>query len=587
VIAGAAYDVDLRRPVGDRIVRLDVRGRPVQPADSFTLALNSHRQTGAGGYTMLRGAPVVYDRGERIPDLLIADLRGRGSLDPATVPPSAWRVVPEVPATAVRALFGVPARPTPTGPRDTVLLRILAISDLHGHLERAAPLKAAMDSLGRACACPTLRLDAGDELQGTLLSNANAGRAAVEVLNRLGLDAAAVGNHDLDWSVDTLRRRMAEARYPWLAANIVDSASGARPGWVVPWRVLEAGGLRVGVVGYITSETKSIVRSDRVAGLRFVDGALALHEPLRQLEAERPDLTILLAHAGAECDGAVCHGEIIRLAESLDPGRVDLIVGGHTHRLVETRAGGVPIVEAGSNGEAIAVADLVRTPAGGRELRTRLEKIPADAGPGDAGVAALVGRYQERVDSLASRVVARLKFPLSRSDPRLGRLIAEANRNAVRADVGLVNAGGIRADLPSGPVTYGALFEVEPFQNALVTVTLTGAELRALLEQAVQGAGRPSLEIAGALVRYDPNRPAGRRIQAIRLQGGRKLSSRDRYRVALPDYLARGGDGFALLAEHPADPSGVLDVDALRDFLRRLPQPVEVAAGSGFASTRP
>src|SRR6185437_6026859 len=297
-------------------------------------------------------------------------------------------------------------------------------------------------------------------------------------------------------------------------------------------------------------------------------------------------VTILLAHAGAACDGAVCSGEIIRVAESLDRG-VDLIVAGHTHRVVEARAGGVPIVEAGSNGGAIAVADLVRTPAGGREFRTRVLEIPADAGPGDPGLAALVERYRERVDSVTSRVVARLKFPLPQSDARLGRLIAEANRNAARADVGLVNAGGIRADLPAGPVTYGSLFEVEPFQNALVTVTLTGAELRGLLEQAVGVPGRPGLEVAGALVRYDPSRPAGKRIQAITLQGGRKLDARARYRVSLPDYLARGGDGYARLAALSAAPSGVLDVDALRDFLRRLPQPVEVAPGSGFVSTRP
>jgi 5'-nucleotidase len=340
-------------------------------------------------------------------------------------------------------------------------------------------------------------------------------------------------------------------------------------------------------VGYITSEAKAIIRADRTAGLRFADGALALHEPLRQLAAERPDVTILLAHAGAACDSAVCSGEISHLAETLEPGSIALIVAGHTHRIVQARAGGVPIVEAGSNGGAIAVADLVRTPAGGREFRTRMQAIPADAGPGDAAVAALVARYQEQVDSLASRVVARLKFPLPQRDPRLGRLIAEANRNAVRADVGLVNAGGIRAGLPAGPVTYGALFEVEPFQNALVTLTLTGAELRALLEQAVQGAGRPALEVAGALVRYDPSRPPGRRIQSIRLQGNRKLASRDLYLVSLPDYLAQGGDGLTRLAGVPAAPSGILEVDALRDFLGRLPQPVEVAPGSGFVPVRP
>jgi 5'-nucleotidase len=270
------------------------------------------------------------------------------------------------------------------------------------------------------------------------------------------------------------------------------------------------------------------------------------------------------------------------MAEALDPGSVDLVVAGHTHRIVEARVGGVPIVEPGSNGEAIAVADLVRTAAGGREFRARVQRIPADAGPGDPTLAALVARYGEQVDSLASRVVARLKFPLPRSDARLGRLIAEANRNAARADIGVVNAGGVRADLPAGPVTYGGLFEVEPFQNQLVTITLSGVELQDLLEQAVAGPGQPTLEIAGALVRYDPARAPGRRIRGITLQGGRKLAGRGRYVVSLPDYLARGGDGFAGLAALPAAPSGVLDVDALRDFLARLRQPVEVAPGSGF-----
>lgn len=116
-------------------------------------------------------------------------------------------------------------------------------------------------------------------------------------------------------------------------------------------------------------------------------------------------------------------------------------------------------------------------------------------------------------------------------------------------------------------------------------LTLTGAELRDLLEQAVQGT-EPRLEIAGALVRYDPSRPAGRRIQDIRLQAGGKLLPEDHYRVSLPDYLAGGGDGLARLAALSAAPTGVVDVDALRDFLRRLPQPVEGAPGSGFVPTR-
>jgi 5'-nucleotidase len=295
--------------------------------------------------------------------------------------------------------------------------------------------------------------------------------------------------------------------------------------------------------------------------------ALSLAGPLR---AQAPGVTLEQA---------------IRLAEQVQPGSLDLIVAGHTHQVVDARAGGIPIVEPGSDGTAIAVADLVQTPAGGREFRTHVEQLPANAA-GDRAIAALVARDRERVDSIATRVVARLKFELRRDDERLGRLIAEANRNALRADVGLVNIGGIRADLPAGPVSYGALYEVEPFQNQLVTVTLSGAELREVLEQALEGTGRPALEVAGALVRYDPRWPGGRRIESVRLQGNRKLESRRRYVVSLPDYLAGGGDGFTRLTQFRSEPGGVLDLDALAGFLRRLPQPVEVAPGSGFLSTR-
>ncbi|HEU5040480.1 MAG TPA: bifunctional UDP-sugar hydrolase/5'-nucleotidase, partial [Gemmatimonadales bacterium] len=122
LVRGARYDIDLRQPVGERIRNLAVRNRPVSPADSFILALNNHRQGGAGGYTMLRGAPVVYDRHESIPDLLVDAIRARGTLDAAPVPPSGWRIVPEVAAIAVRRIFRVAPNPVRASPRDTVLL---------------------------------------------------------------------------------------------------------------------------------------------------------------------------------------------------------------------------------------------------------------------------------------------------------------------------------------------------------------------------------------------------------------------------------------------------------------------------------
>jgi 2',3'-cyclic-nucleotide 2'-phosphodiesterase/3'-nucleotidase len=157
VVRGARYDVDLTRPVGGRIRNLSVGGRMVEPADSFTMAINSHRQTGAGGYPMVARAPVVYDKGERVRSLLEEELR-RAPLDPATITPSQWRIVPEVSAVAVRQLYDIAPAPLPPSAIDTIVLRVLGTAGLHGTLRTAAgALDRAMDSLGTDCDCPTLR----------------------------------------------------------------------------------------------------------------------------------------------------------------------------------------------------------------------------------------------------------------------------------------------------------------------------------------------------------------------------------------------------------------------------------------------
>lgn len=601
VISGARYDIDLRRPVGDRIRKLAVRGRAVRPTDSFTLAVNSHRQTGSGGYSMLQGAPVIYDKGENIRDLLIQEIRSRSQLDPADYSEREWRIVPEGAALAVRALFRVPAKPLPPEPKDSTLMRVLATSDLHGALlpkvrqgagegptGGVAAIASLMDSLAADCDCPTLRLDAGDALQGTVTSNVTHGRVMVEVLNRLGIAASALGEHDLVWSPDTLRRRMSEAHYPWLAANVFDSATGRRPDWIMPYRMVQLGGLKVAIVGYITSDAKTSVKSESTAGLRFGDGALAIHDVLTEVRAQRPDITVLLAHAGATCEGAVCTGEVIRLVDGVESRSIDLLVAGHTHRLVNTKVAGVPIVEAGSGGAALAIADLVKTAAGGREVRTRIEPVIAEQLTQDHAMAELVEGYGRKVDSITSRLVTMVKFPLSRAGDqyRLGNLIAEARRNVLRADVGLVRNDDIRADLPGGPVSYGQLFEIQSSQNGLTRVTLTGKQLLEVFEHALDRRGRPTAHVSGAKVSYDPRRPLRKRVQRVELQGGRKLRPNETYTLALDDFLTVGGEGYNMLIGLPTKPGGMLDLDGLMTYLRRLPQPIEAPMVTGFTSTR-
>ena len=485
---------------------------------------------------------------------------------------------------------------------DTTLLRILAINDFHGALEPrvygwsggrpvggAPALKATLDSAAAQCRCTVLRLDAGDEMQGSLASNLVYGRSTVEALSALGLDAAAVGNHDLDWGTDSLAARMRQAGYPWLAANVFDSVTGRRPAWAVPYRILTMGGMRIAVVGYITPSSKTIVKAERVAGLAFGRGAAAIRDALDAAHAERPDLTVLVAHEGAFCDSLPCRGEIVDLARELDSTVVQLIVSGHTHTLVNTVVNGIPIVQARSYGTAYGIADLVRRDDGSRSWRVRVETVWADRVAADAGVEAIVAKYRPEVERLSKTAVATLRdsLPVLRGEYPLGDLIADAQRAAAPGiDFALMNNGGIRRDLYPGPLDYGVLFELQPFGNSIMALRLTGAELKEVLEHALAG-GAPDDHVSGLTVRYDPGRPRGERVLEMSRADGTPIRPEASYVLGVSDFLQTGGGGFAMLRTKTATRTGKTDLDALIDYLRRMPQPVAAPAGRRFIAVSP
>jgi 5'-nucleotidase len=475
-------------------------------------------------------------------------------------------------------------------PADSILLRVISINDFHGALEPRiygwsngkpvggiAALKATMDSLAARCRCPVLRLDGGDEMQGTLASNLTFGRSSVEGMNRLGLHAAAVGNHEFDWGVPTLESRMAEARYPWLIANVFDSVTRVRPAWAKPWAMVTAGPYRVAVIGYVTPTTKHIVMAKQVAGLVFRQGRGAIEDAVVEAKAAHPDLTMIVAHEGAFCDSLACRGQIMTLAGEFDSTEVQLIVAGHTHTRIVTRAGGIPIVSAQANGALIGVADLVAT-AAGREWRVRVDTVFVDRVTPDSIAAAIVERDRPEVERQSKRVIAQLGDSLLTrgAEYPLGGLVADAQREATHADFGLMNRGGIRRELYPGTLTYGDLFELQPFGNTLLRLTLTGRELFRVLERSLVGL-RPDLFPSGLVVRYDPSRPAGSRIVDVRRTNGDSIGSEDHYTLGVSDFLAGGGNGYTMLKDLPSEPAGAVDLDALIAWLGRQPQPIRVS----------
>ena len=474
----------------------------------------------------------------------------------------------------------------PRAADDSILLRVLTTNDFHGSLQTrvqawsngrpvggAAAVAGMMDRMARQCACATIRLDAGDVMQGSPASNLTFGKASVDVFNAMGYAASAIGNHEFDWGVDTLAARARDARFAWLSANLREKDTGRSPPWTAPWRMVTAGPYRIAVVGYSTVETPSTTRPSNVAALAFDSGPARLDAAIAAARAAHPDFVIVVAHAGAFCvRDTGCAGEVVDLARALT-NRPDLIVSGHTHSLITTTVNGIPVVQARSNGTALGIVDFVDS-AGTRVARIRVETVWADRESPDTAVARVVDTYVARTAPLTRRVIASLAAPLERSGDQyaLGNLIADAYRAAAHADVGIVNNGGIRADLPAGDVTWGELFQVVPFQNYVVRLRVTGAALQAALEHAL-GSAEARAHVSGITVRVTPDNPAGQRVTSVTLADGRALDAAATYTLAVPDFMAAGGSGFAMLRV-PADNTGIVDLDALVDYLRALPQPV-------------
>jgi 2',3'-cyclic-nucleotide 2'-phosphodiesterase (5'-nucleotidase family) len=611
MVAGADYALDLRRPLGRRVTALSVRGRPVADTDSFTLALNNYRQTGGGGFAMLAGAPVVYDRGLEIRQLLIDEVRARGTLDPARYHTRNWRLETGTAVAAappplrqdtagrrVRKDVGPEIRRRAGLPRR---LRILGMNDFHGAVEPradragvrrggAGPLAAAIARARAECrppACVSLLLDGGDEFQGTPASNLTYGRAVVPILRELGVVAAALGNHEFDWGVDTLRARLRELPYTVLGANVTTD-DGQKLPWLPGDTLVVRNGLRIGIVGVADPSTPRTTKALNVRGLRFGPMAPAIDERARSLRARGADVVIVTGHIGGYCDadgegdpgsGAAaapqpCRGEVFELAREIaEP--VAAIVSGHTHSRIATVVNGIPIVQGRSSGRALGVIDV---PLGGGAPTVEVREVVADsAGPIPPRVAELTARALADVRQRVAQPVAEVAEAMPRENDEqyaLGNLIADAQRWATRADVAIMNNGGIRTGLPAGMATFGRLYEIQPFGNVLYTLRVRGRDLKAYLPRLVARSW-PRWHVSGLTLVYDTTGTGADRLVSAALDGGRAIEDEQLYAVTINDFLVVGGDGLTL-SEGAASvtATNVVDVDALIGYMRQLPQPV-------------
>lgn len=563
-LAGIDYTVDLSRPIGQRITRFERNGRPVADTDSFTVALNSYRASGGGGYDMLRGAPVVYEGGREIRELIIDEIQRRGNIEPRDVFVKNWETL--LPQSNIR---------------------IIAMNDMHGAF-RARPdgtwgnrggfaeIATMVEQARRECrpiCAATLLVSGGDLFTGTPPSDLTKGALVVPVLNAMRFSAHALGNHEFDYGQDTLRARMRQLNAPILGAN-VKYADGRDVEWIQDDTLYRTGGGVIGIIGIADPATPRTTMPRNVADLRFVDPVPVIRERAAALRARGATTVIVVAHLGGFCNidnPDDCRGEIFDVARALGPGVIDAIVSGHTHSAVNTIVAGIPIVQARSSTRALGVIDI----APGEPQQTRrpeVRPVVSDSTPRDTAVARMVAAAVASVASRVGEVIvtSESRFPREGAQYGLGNLIADAQRAAGKGDVGVMNNGGIRAELRAGPVTYGDLHEIAPFANRLVAINVRGDTLRRYFEQLV-GGSRVNVHISGVTLDFDPQAPSGSRLRTITMSDGRPLSDRRRYRVIMSDFIASGGDGVGLSGGTAPEELGVVDLDALIAHLRAVP----------------
>lgn len=410
------------------------------------------------------------------------------------------------------------------------------------------------------------------------------------------------------------------ARFTYLAANVF----GPDGQTIFPATALRGFGdgkrrVTVGLIGLTLRGTSDLVSPDRIAGLTFSDEAEAINRGVASLKAQGAQAIVVLIHQGIRTAGAQdpngCDtpaGDLQPILAKLDP-RVDVVVSGHTHwayvcRFPRAGAASLPFTSAGLYGKLVTDITLRIDPAAGKVLSTTAHNVIVQSEPytGTAGtvplaeayprfqpdpdVAAFVARYVAGARATSAQVIGHLSGPAAKAGGGesalggpLGHLIADAQLAATReagAQIALMNPFGIRAplvprtgvDADAGAITFGDVFQVQPFNNRLTTLTLTGADLKAVLEQGLDDSGpkqwlSPS---AGFAYRWDMSRPDGDRVTSMTLDGN-PIDPIRRYRVTMNSFLAQGGDGFSLFGRGTDAKLGITDVEALEAWIKAVP----------------
>lgn len=481
-----------------------------------------------------------------------------------------------------------------------IQVNLLAINDFHGNLDppgggvfvidRANPntrasvpgggaprLASAVRELSKRP--NTVMVAAGDLIGASpLLSSLFHDEPTIEALSEMGLAITSVGNHEFDEGWQELKRMQtggchpvdgckgpkpfAGAKFEYLAAStFLDDGTTLFP----PYTIREFDGVKVGFIGMTLEGTPDVITPTARAGIRFADEAETVNALVPKLQAQGVEAIVVLLHEGGFTTGAQddCRGlagTIVDIVPKFDKA-VDVIVTGHTNGIYICTVDGRLVTSAGAYGTRLTDISMLIDPKSGDVIgaKARDVMIAADAWAEDPAQIARINAYRTQAEPLMKRVVGSTTGVIARGrtetgETPLGDIIADSMLAAARraepaTQIAFMNPGGIRADLQfnnGGQLTFADIFAVQPFGNDLVVITLTGAEIEAVLKQQYQPSGNNILQVSDGF-EFTWRQPAGQPIEiipgSVKLNGA-PLVPTQTYRVVTNNFLAGGGDSF-------------------------------------------
>ncbi|MHB1947549.1 MAG: bifunctional metallophosphatase/5'-nucleotidase [Gammaproteobacteria bacterium] len=520
-------------------------------------------------------------------------------------------------------------------PSQSVLIKILGINDFHGQVTAgrkvgnhpvgsAAVLASYLKESQKQTQDGTIFTMMGDQFgasppvsallkdEPTILFLNSLGNSSCTPQNRLDPQCnmvATIGNHEFDKGqkhlFEVIYGRSTPptdswiplssypgANFPFISSNIVNTKTGQLI--FPPYVIKKIKGISIAFIGAILKDAPSVIMPRNIEGLKFLDEADAINHYIPEIKAQGVDAIVVLIHqggfqqaySGATQDATKVEGPIVDIVKRLND-NIDLVMAGHTHAFTNA------FLE-NAHGKKILVTEAYSYSTSFAEVTLQIDKIHhrveketariitafADQAPGttpDPEVAKLIKYAEVNVQPKVEAVVGTLQHDLTKmtnsaGESNLGHLVADSYKNSLHTDMAFSNPGGLRADLSAGKVTWGDLFSVMPFSNQLVKTELTGKDIYALLEQQWQPTRTNILIISGLSYVYDQQKPAGSHVVAA-FCNGQPLVLDKMYTIGTNDFFLNGPDGFTVMKNAKLLDSGDLDIDALVNYVKNLPQP--------------